>query len=140
MKYSRCEKRALTSKICTGYFELWVPQWCEQVGYQPQPKMVTNSLGKRNFMQPMGRPKHALKVHSFLPWFPMCSHYVPFKFAMGFCQVLNMFPKFSMCSPTCSPQHGTFIPYALANVVVLSPIQVGQREGTPHFTIEGSIW
>jgi hypothetical protein len=22
--------------------------------------MVTNSFGKRNFMQPMGRPKHAL--------------------------------------------------------------------------------
>ncbi len=31
-------------------------------GYQPRPKMVTNFFGKRNFMQPMGRPKHALKV------------------------------------------------------------------------------
>jgi hypothetical protein len=49
--------------------------------------MVMNSLGKRNFMQPMGRPKHALKVPCFLPFkvfggghfslvpnvFPLCS-------------------------------------------------------------------
>jgi hypothetical protein len=33
----------------------------------------------------------------------MCSHYVPFKFPMGSHQVPNTFPKFSMCSPTCSP-------------------------------------
>jgi hypothetical protein len=29
---------------------------------------VTNSFGKRNFMQPMGRPKHALKVPCFFPF------------------------------------------------------------------------
>jgi len=29
--------------------------------------MVTNSFGKRNFMQPMGRPKDALKVPCFFP-------------------------------------------------------------------------
>ncbi len=29
------------------------------------------------------------------PWFPMCSHYVPFKFQMGSHQVPNTFPKFS---------------------------------------------
>jgi hypothetical protein len=39
----------------------------------------------------------------------MCSQGVPFKFLMG--------------SPTCSPlKHRTYIPYALANVVLLSPI------------------
>ncbi len=32
---------------------------------------------------------------------PNCSH-----------QVLNVFPKFAMCSSTCSPQHLTFIPYS----------------------------
>ncbi len=62
--------------------------------------MVTKSFGKRNFMQPMGRPKHALNVPCFFsfyvlglgggqrfffifPSFLMCSHYVPFKFPMG---------------------------------------------------------
>jgi hypothetical protein len=32
----------------------------------------------------------------------------------------------------------TFIPYALANVVLLSPTNLGQREGTLHFQIEPS--
>jgi hypothetical protein len=58
--------------------------------------MVRNSFGKRNFIQPMGRPKHALKCLGFLPFrfegprifsfflgSPICSHYVPFKFSMG---------------------------------------------------------
>jgi hypothetical protein len=30
--------------------------------------MVRNSFGKRNFIQPMGRPKHALKCLGFLPF------------------------------------------------------------------------
>jgi hypothetical protein len=69
--------------------------------------MVTNSFGKRNFIQPMGRPKHALKV----PW-PL----FPFKFE-GVGGGGGAFPgsqcvslcfqwvpiKFPMCSPTCSP-------------------------------------
>jgi len=74
------------------------------------------SFGKRNFMQPMGRPKHALKVPCFFsfyvlgwggkekiffisPNFPMCLHYVPFKFPMGF----QYFPL------TFSPYLFTFI-------------------------------
>jgi hypothetical protein len=57
----------------------------------------------------------------------MCSHYVPFNFLMGFHQVLNMFLKFPTCSPTCPPQHLTFIPYVLANVVLLSPILGGPK-------------
>jgi hypothetical protein len=35
------------------------------------PKMVMKSFGKKNFMQPMGRPKHALKApffFSFMFW------------------------------------------------------------------------
>jgi hypothetical protein len=54
-------------------------------------------------------------------------HYVPFNFSMGFHQVLNMFLKFPTYSPTCPPQHLTFIPYALANVVLLSPILCGPK-------------
>ncbi len=62
--------------------------------------------------------------------------------------VLTMFPlssqwfaiSFPICSPTCSPQHLTFNPYALANVVLLSPKQVGQREGTLQFKINLSFW
>jgi hypothetical protein len=46
-----------------------------------------------------------------------------------------MFPKFPFCSPACSLEHLTFIPYALANVVLL-----GQRGGTIYFKIESSIW
>ncbi len=30
----------------------------------------------------------------------MCFHHVPFKFQMGSLQVLNLFPKFPMCSST----------------------------------------
>ncbi len=82
-------------------------------GYQPRPKMV-NSFGKLNFMQPMERPKHAVKVPCFFPFkvwggggiffvfpqFPMCSQYVPFK--------LQWVPiRFSKCSSSsqCVPQH-----------------------------------
>ncbi len=79
--------------------------------------MVTNSFGKRNFMQPMERPKHALKVpllflllrlkgrerkdfFSFFPgsqcvhiMFPSSSQWVPI--------------RFSIRSPSsqCVPQH-----------------------------------
>ncbi len=31
--------------------------------------MVTKSFGKRNFMQPMGRPKHAFKVPCFFSFY-----------------------------------------------------------------------
>jgi hypothetical protein len=52
------------------------------------------------------KKKKSLKIERkkfIFPWFPMCSHYVPFKFPKGSHEVLNTFPKFSMCSPTCSP-------------------------------------
>ncbi len=59
-------------------------------------------------------------------------------FFFHFSLVPNVFKlcsfKFPICSPTCSPQHLNFIPYALANVVLLSPIQMGQREGYYLYT------
>jgi len=35
------------------------------MGISPGQKMVSNPFGKRNFIQPMGRPKHAVKVPCF---------------------------------------------------------------------------
>ncbi len=114
--------------------------------------MVTNSFGKRNFMQPIGRPKHALKVpcfFSFQVWqgrrgggrevfpFLLSSQCVPTMFLLSSQWVAISFP---ICSPTCSPWHLTFIPYAKANVVLLSPIKVGQRGGTLHFKINLPFW
>ncbi len=81
--------------------------------------MVMNSFEKRNFMQPMGRPKDVLKVpyifslaapppapppprcFFIFPCFPMCFHYVPSKF-----QWVPM--RFSIYSPSskCHPKHG----------------------------------
>ncbi len=52
-----------------------------------------------------------------------------------------MFPKFTMCSLTFSPyKHLIFSPYVLANVVLLSPMQLGPRRGiiyikTEHFIL-----
>jgi hypothetical protein len=92
------------------------------------PKMVMKSFEKRNFIEPMGKPKHAFKVpclFSFyvlglggwkerfffiFPDFPMCSHYVPFKFPMGF----QYFPQHFL--------HTSSLLYALENGVLLSPI------------------
>ncbi len=82
-------------------------------------------------MQPMGRPKHALKVPCLVffyvlgLWgggggerdflknftdFPMCSHYVPFKFPMG----SQYFPQHFL--------HTSSLLYALENGVLFSPI------------------
>jgi hypothetical protein len=84
--------------------------------------MVTKSFGKRNFMQPTWRPKHAFKVPCFFsfyvlrgggmgnffifPNFPMCSHYVPFKFPMGsqyVPQFHNVFPNMFSIPPHFYP-------------------------------------
>jgi hypothetical protein len=90
--------------------------------------------GRESSCSQIGRPKHALKVPllftllSFGGWgkkdfffiFSPGSHYGPFKFPMGSHQIPNVFPEFSICSPTCSPWHLTFIQYIpLANVVLL---------------------
>jgi hypothetical protein len=47
-------------------------------------------------------------------------------------------PKFLTCSPKSSQSHLTFIPYALANVVLLSHIYMGKREWALGFTTEPS--
>jgi hypothetical protein len=61
---------------------------------------------------------------------------LPNVFALCSFQVPNGFPIFS---PTFSPYLLTFIPYALENGVLLSPIYVGQRGGTVQFKIELSV-
>jgi hypothetical protein len=90
-------------------------------GVKVRPKMVMNSFRKRSFLQRLGRPKYALKepcIFAFLVQgkegggapseedifsaFPG-SHYVLFKFPISYIPVPNMFPKFSMYSPTLSP-------------------------------------
>ncbi len=108
------------------------------------PKMVMKSFGKRNFMQPMGRPKHALQAPCFFSFyvlgcgvgercffifldFPMCSHYVPFKFPMG----SQYFPQHFF--------HTSSLLYALENGVLLSPIWVAKRGGIIQFKIKSSV-
>jgi hypothetical protein len=61
---------------------------------------------------------------------------LPNVFALCSLQVPNGFPIFS---PTFSSYLFTFIPYALENGVLLSPIQVGQRGGIVQFKIEPSF-
>ncbi len=56
---------------------------------------------KKNRKEHMNVKKKKKDFFPIFAGFPMCSHYVPLKF-----------PKFPMCSPSCSPQHLTFIPYA----------------------------
>jgi hypothetical protein len=79
--------------------------------------MVTKSFGKRNFMQPMGRPKHALKVPCFF-FFLSCFgvgggggifffnfSQIPNVFALCSLQVPTMFPNFAMFSSFSIPPH-----------------------------------
>ncbi len=67
----------------------------------------------------------------FQVWFPMCSHYVPQ-------WVLMRFPTCSQCVPQdVLRSTSLFIPYALANVVLLSPVYLCQRGGTTlYFKVE----
>ncbi len=95
------------------------------MGYQPRSKMVTNSFGNRNFMQPMGR----LSMHSkclvfflilkfcvrggggiffIFPLFSTCSQWVPIRFSIYVPKVPKVFPK-----------HLAFILYPLPKVLLL---------------------
>ncbi len=113
-------------------------------GYQPRPKNGQEFFCKEKFHAANGKTQACIEgALLFFPFkfggagwggriffpiflsFPICSHHVPFEFPLVSHHVLNMFPR-------CSPYHLTFIPYALANVVLLSPIQLGQRGGTPY--------
>ncbi len=89
-------------------------------GYQPKPKMVTNSFGNRNFMEAMGR----LSMHS------KCLGLFSLSFGLGrvgevffhFSFVLNMFSssskwvpiRFPMCSPRVFPIAPCFNPICFA--------------------------
>jgi len=61
------------------------------------------------------------------PDFPMCLHYVPFKFPMG----SQYFPQHFL--------HTSSFLYALENGVLHSPIWVAKRGGTVQFKIKSSI-
>jgi hypothetical protein len=109
-------------------------------GVLTQAKNGDKFFWEEKFLQPMGRPEQALKVpcfFSFQVWgekdffhFSLSSQYVlamfPFKFPMGTCQcvprVLNVFPNMFSIAPH-------FYPICFANVVLLSPIYLGERGG-----------
>jgi hypothetical protein len=76
--------------------------WGVKVG----PKMVMNSFGRRNFLQPTGRPEHMPKVPCIFQFggedleedtfrFSL----VPLKFPISYHHVFNLLSKFSMYSP-----------------------------------------
>jgi hypothetical protein len=54
----------------------------------------------------------------------LCSYQVLIMFPINFHDVFNMFFKFPLYSLTHSQEHLTFIPYGLANVVLLSFIYI----------------
>jgi hypothetical protein len=56
--------------------------------------------------------------------FPMCSHDVNTMFSSSFHDAPKIFFKFPLYSLTHSQEHLTFIPYGLANVVLLSSIYI----------------
>jgi hypothetical protein len=106
--------------------------------------MVTNSFGNRNFMQPMEGSACTQRALIFFLlgfgfWggrgggdgffsFFLCSQHVPFKFPMGSHQVLNMFPRFPMCSPRVFPIAPPFNPICFArSPPLLTYIAGGQK-------------
>jgi hypothetical protein len=79
------------------------------------PKMVTKSFGKRNFMQPMGSPKHALKVPCFFSFYVLgagaggerfCFHFSP----ASQC-VCTMFLSSSQWVPNIFPNIFSILPH-----------------------------
>jgi hypothetical protein len=119
--------------------DLWLLRPKLFQGVLAQAKYGDKFFWEEKFLQPMGRPKQALKVpcfFSFSPGFPMCSHYVTFKFPMGTSQyvpqVPNVFPNMFSIAPH-------FYPICFGNVVLLSPIYLVPREGTLYFKLETSF-
>jgi hypothetical protein len=94
----------------------------------PRKKLVTNSLGKINFMQPMGRLKvpcfFSYKVFGAVRGKKDFFHFslVPNVFPLSSQWVPNMFPKFPMCASHVFHSTSLLSHIALANVVLLSPI------------------
>ncbi len=100
-------------------------------GGQPMPKMVTKSFGKRNFMQPLGRPKHALMVPCFFSFYVLGWGRGPwggeifFHFSPASQCVHTMFLSSSQWVPNIFSIPPHFFPiYALENGVLLSRILV----------------
>jgi len=76
--------------------------------------MVTKSFGKRNFMQPMGRPKYALKVHCFF------SFYVLGGGGGGGRDFFSFFPA-SQCVCTMFLSSSQWVPNIFPNIFSIPP-------------------
>ncbi len=63
----------------------------------------------------------------------------PFKFLMGSHQVLNMFPRFPMCSPRVFPIAPCFKPICFAQSPSLLIYISGPKGDALHLSIESSI-
>ncbi len=120
-------------------------------GYYPRPKMVMNS-GKTNCQwEAPSMQSKCLALFPFkfggggggsqgfffiFPWFPMCSHYCPFKFPTG----SQYAPQVPMCSPACSPQHRSLLSHMLWQMVSSFHLyRWAKREELYYFKIEPSI-
>ncbi len=100
--------------------------------------MVTNSLGNRNFMQPMGRlglgGRGGFFSFFFVPnMFFTSSQWVPIRFSL--CSLG------SQCvSQVCSQQHLALILYVLPKVLPFSPIYLAQRVRHSIFMQKLQFW
>ncbi len=114
------------------------------MGVLAQAKMVTNSFGNRNFMQPMGR----LSMHSNALIFFILSFGWEGGGFFQFSFVPKMFPSssqwvllgFQYVPQGCSQQHLARIPYALPKVLPLLTYAGGLKAEALHLSIESSIW
>ncbi len=68
--------------------------------------------------------------------FFLCSQHVPFKFPMGSHQILNMFPKFPMCSPRVFPIAPRFDPICFAQSPPLLTYIGGPKGEELHISID----
>jgi hypothetical protein len=103
------------------------------------PKMVTNSFGNRNFMQPMGRVNMPSKCLDFIFLSFVGRGGCIFFFFFFSHQVPNMFPRFPMCSPRVFPIAPRFNPICFAQSLPLLTY-IGGAKGEPfHLSIESSI-
>jgi hypothetical protein len=77
--------------------------------------MVMKSFGKRNFMQPMGRPKHALKAPCFFSFYVLgCGGGAEEKIFFHFSRLPNVFTLCSFQVPNGFPIFSpTFFSYVL---------------------------
>jgi hypothetical protein len=71
--------------------------------------------------------------------FFFCSQHVPFKFPMGSHQVLNMFPRFPMCSPRVFLIAPHFNPICFAQSPPLLTYIGGPKGKALHLSIKSSI-